>query len=122
MCSCTCRVPASFRNVQGDHMTLIFGPSPEQQAFLPLGETFKMSLSGMVKDNSTQVKTGMISCFCCTAVFFVIWNMTYEQAQSALQAVAVQLPEGLTAMFAGAAPHITISFAEGCTSKQAGIV
>jgi hypothetical protein len=103
-------------------MTLIFGPSPEQQAFLPLGKIFEMSLSGMVKDNSTQVKTGITFCFCYSAVFFVTWNIAYEQAQSALQAVAVQLPEGLTAIFAGAAPHVTISFADGCTAKQAGIV
>ena len=37
-----------------------------------------------------------------------------------MQAVAVQLPEALTASFIGAAPHITVSFAQGSMARQAG--
>ena len=37
-----------------------------------------------------------------------------------VQAVPVQLPEGLKSMFVGAAPHITISFAARATAKHAG--
>ncbi len=39
-----------------------------------------------------------------------------------LQAVAVQLPEALTTHYIGAAPHLTVSFANGSTAKQAGAV
>ena len=39
-----------------------------------------------------------------------------------MQAVAVQIPDGLRDSFVGAAPHITISFAEGSTAKQAGVI
>jgi hypothetical protein len=103
-------------------MTLIFGPSLQQQALLPFGKAFQMNLSGVVKDSSTQVKTDIMLCFCCAATCLASWNITCEQAQNALQAVAVQLPAGLMTMFAGAAPHITISFAEGCSAMQAGIL
>ena len=37
-----------------------------------------------------------------------------------VQAVPVQLPEGLKSVFVGAAPHITISFAARATAKHAG--
>ena len=38
-------------------MTLAFQPSHEQQMPLPLGETFEMALSGVVKDRHAQVCT-----------------------------------------------------------------
>ena len=36
-------------------MTLMFRPPPEQQASLPLGNIFEMTLSGVVKNSTVQV-------------------------------------------------------------------
>ena len=36
-------------------MTLVFRPTPEQQALLPLGDSFELTLCGVVQDSGVQV-------------------------------------------------------------------
>lgn len=41
-------------------MTLVFRPTPEQQALLPLGDSFELTLCGVVKDSSVQVSMPLL--------------------------------------------------------------
>ena len=56
MSTYACRVPSCFCNVRSDHMTLIFKPTPEQQANLPIGKDFAITVSGVVNDSTVQVR------------------------------------------------------------------
>ena len=42
-------------------MTLMFRPTPEQQASLPLGSNFEMTLSGVVQNSTVQVSLLLMS-------------------------------------------------------------
>ena len=41
-------------------MTLTFRPTPEQQAVLPLGNSFQLTLSGVIQDSHVQVSMPLI--------------------------------------------------------------
>ena len=106
-------------------MTLIFRPTYEERASLPLGKTFEIILSGVVRDSRVQVRT--LLKFECNP-FLVLYakvsacRLRFKHTSFChTQAVAVQLPEELMDKFVGAAPHITLSFAQGSTAKQAGM-
>ena len=45
-------------------MTLMFRPTPEQQASLPLGSNFEMTLSGVVQNSTVQVSLLRVCCSC----------------------------------------------------------
>ncbi len=42
-------------------MTLIFRPTPKKQASLPLGNSFQLTLSGVVQDSHVQVSRAHMS-------------------------------------------------------------